>query len=233
MRAEDLTGRARLREAALDGFAARPGATMRSVAAQVWCLANQYASEVVSHIDYDFGSIVAFHRARVGQIDDVLVVLDEAAERLAAVGVRQWPRRFEPQWVRPAIEQGHTWLVYVDAQLAATVTLEWSDPLWDGDRGTAGYLHRLAVREPAVGLGSHLLGWAAREVDRHNRQLLRLDCVAGNRRLRDYYESHGFQHRGDVEVGGLPGQRDAASPRILLNRYELRVQSQARPGRRN
>lgn len=176
---------------------------------------------------------VALRRADTNQIDDVLVVLNEAAERLAVAGVQQWPRRFEPQWVSPAIEQGHTWLIYVDVQLAATLTLGWSDPLWNGDDGAAGYLHRLAVRRLAAGLGSHLLGWAAGEVDRHNRELLRLDCVAGNRRLRDYYGSNGFQHRGDVEVGGAPGQRDDAAARILVSRYELHVQPQVRPSCRN
>ncbi|MDQ2790006.1 MAG: hypothetical protein M3Y73_09940 [Actinomycetota bacterium] len=88
---------------------------------------------------------VAFRRAGASQIDEVLAVLNQVAERLATAGVQQWPRRFEPQWVKPAIEQGHTWLIYVDGQPAATLALGWSDPLWDDD-GAAGYLRRLAVR---------------------------------------------------------------------------------------
>jgi len=39
--------------------------------------------------------------------------------------------------------------------------------------------------------------------------------------LRSYYESAGFQHEGDVEVGGAPGQRDTAAPRTLISRYQV------------
>ncbi|MDQ2880505.1 MAG: hypothetical protein M3Y48_04380 [Actinomycetota bacterium] len=78
-------------------------------------------------------------------------------------------------------------------------------------------------RRSAAGLGSHLLNWAAGEVGRRHRQWLRLDCVALNRRLCQYYESHGFRHRGDVQVGGPPGHRDDAAFRILVSRYELRA----------
>jgi len=75
-------------------------------------------------------------------------------------------------------------------------------------------------------LGPQFLGWAAEETIRQGRHFLRLDCVATNRRLRSYYESAGFQARGDVEVGGAPGQRIDAGPRILLSRYELDLQLQ-------
>ncbi|GAB3827635.1 hypothetical protein ACFPIJ_07940 [Dactylosporangium cerinum] len=46
--------------------------------------------------------------------------------------------------------------------------------------------------------------------------------MAGNPRLRAYYEAAGFHHRGDVEVGGAPGQR-TGDTRTLVSRYELRV----------
>lgn len=160
------------------------------------------------------GLPVTLRRTDTARLDDVLAVLDEVTDRLALAGVRQWPRRFPPEWVRPAIEGGHTWLADVAGEPAATLTLTWSDPLWEDDRA-AGYLHRLAVRRHVAGLGACLLRWAAGEVERRDRRLLRLDCVAHNRRLRDYYESHGFAHRGDVEVGG--------AQRVLLSRYEVSV----------
>lgn len=71
---------------------------------------------------------------------------------------------------------------------------------------------------PVAGVGAQLLDWAAEETIRQGRHFLRLDCVATNRRLRSYYEAAGFQARGDVEVGGAPGQRIDAGPRILLSR---------------
>ncbi len=172
------------------------------------------------------GSLVSFRQVTTGQVGDVLVVLDEVAAWLASLGVQQWPHRFDSAWVLPAIEAGHTWLVDADGLSAATITLEWSDQIWGPDDGSAGYVHRLAVRRHAAGLGPQLLGWAAEETIRQGRHFLRLDCVATNRRLRSYYESAGFQARGDVEVGGAPGQRRDAGPRILLSRYELDLQLQ-------
>lgn len=50
---------------------------------------------------------------------------------------------------------------------------------------------------------------------------LRLDCVKENGQLRAYYEAQGFMHRGDMPVGGAPGQRDDDGPVTWVSRYEL------------
>jgi GNAT superfamily N-acetyltransferase len=149
---------------------------------------------------------------RSGGVDRVLGVLDEAAGWLSARDVQQWPLRFPARLVRPGVEAGHTWLGYLDGVAAATITLTWADPLWPPDDGLAGYVHRLAVRRTAAGLGARLLEWAAGAIRDEGRSVLRLDCVATNARLRAYYESAGFRHRGDV--------REAGGPRALLSRYE-------------
>jgi hypothetical protein len=70
-------------------------------------------------------------------------VLDEAAAWLAGQGISQWPARFELAWVRGAIRRGQTWLVAVDGTISATVTVDWSDPVWGDAGGSAGYLHLL------------------------------------------------------------------------------------------
>ncbi len=161
-----------------------------------------------------------YRRAEPGQEDEVLAVLDESAAWLVAQGVRQWPGRFERAWIEPAILRGETWLVEVEGEVAATVTLDWADALWEDD-GQAGYVHRMAVRRHAAGLGAEVLRWAADVTRAAGRSFLRLDCVASNRRLRAYYESAGFAYRGDVTVGGAPGQRESGGPATLVSRYEL------------
>ena len=166
--------------------------------------------------------MIDFQVATPGQIDDVLSLLDEAAAWLRARGVSQWPDRFEPSWVDGAISRGETWLVRVDAAISGTVTLDWVDPIWSDD-GTAAYVHRMAVRRQAAGLGAVILGWAADAARQHGREALRLDCVASNARLRAYYEAAGFVHHGDVTVAGAPGQRLDTGPAVLVSRYELRL----------
>lgn len=167
------------------------------------------------------GTAISFRVASPDQTGDVLSVLDEAAAWLQARGIRQWPARFSPSWIDDAIRQGQTWLAESGGTISATVTLTWSDPLWNDIGGSAAYLHRMAVRRQASGLGGVILAWAADLARQHGRAALRLDCVASSNRLRAYYQAAGFIHRGDVTVAGTPGQRLEKGPTTLVSRYEL------------
>jgi hypothetical protein len=163
---------------------------------------------------------LSFERVADRQTGEVLAVLDEAAAWLAGRGVTQWPERFERSWVEPSIARGETWLVRDADEVVATLTLDWSDPVWADDGRASGYLHRMAVRRHGAGLGRRLLGWAAGMTHVSGREFLRLDCVAANRGLRAYYAAAGFAHRGDVAVGGPPGRRDPGGPITVVSRFE-------------
>ena len=81
----------------------------------------------------------------------------------------------------------------------ATITLQRNDELvWGPQPDDAGYVHRLAVRRGAAGVGAELLAWAERETRAAGRDFLRLDCWSENAHLREYYESNGFEHCGDT-----------------------------------
>jgi GNAT superfamily N-acetyltransferase len=167
---------------------------------------------------------VRFLVAGPGQVDEVLTVLDEAADWLRGRGVEQWPARFERSWVEGAVRRGETWLALADGAVSGTVTLDAADSVWDDLPGAAAlYVHRMAVRRAARGLGAVILGWAAGLARQQGRDALRLDCVAANGRLRGYYEAAGFAHRGDVTVAGAPGQRLDEGPVTVVSRYELRL----------
>ncbi|GIE98538.1 GNAT family N-acetyltransferase [Paractinoplanes rishiriensis] len=163
---------------------------------------------------------------RVWPFVDMLMIFrfsaaDEAAAWLVRSGIRQWPDAFDPEWVKPSLGRGETWLVRIDGRTAGTVTLDWADQLWADRAGKAGYVHRMAVNRWAAGAGRAILAWTAAQARAHDAIALRLDCVATNAGLRAYYEGAGFQHRGDVEVGGAPGQRSDGGIRTLVSRYEL------------
>jgi acetyltransferase (GNAT) family protein len=169
------------------------------------------------------GKQVSFRSAGLGEAAEVLEVLDEAAAWLQQRGIRQWPARFELSWVEAGIRLDETWLVVVGDTAAGTITLDWADPIWGDIDGSAGYLHRMAVRRSASGLGAVILDWAQVTARQHGRHALRLDCVASNHRLRAYYEAAGLVHRGDISVGGAPGQRLDHGPTTLLSRYEQQL----------
>jgi hypothetical protein len=79
----------------------------------------------------------------------------------------------------------------------------------------------MAIRRSAAGLGASLLDWATATTRALGCAHLRLDCVTSNKRLRFYSESKGFQHQGDVAVGGAPGQRADDGPVTSVSRYQL------------
>jgi len=145
---------------------------------------------------------------RTAQIDDLNEVIDILAECsgwLRSKGIVQWPERFRPDQLLPSLEAGDLYVVDGRSALAATVTLQWSDPMFWGDRTDAGFLHRMGVRRSNAGLGAGILQWASAEVLARGRQYLCLDCLSTNDRLRRYYEDHGYSM-----VGELTGPSDHA-----------------------
>jgi Acetyltransferase (GNAT) family len=146
--------------------------------------------------------------ARPDEIEVVLDVLADAAAWLRRRAIDQWPDRFERDWVMPAIERGETWLAERDGAVVGTLVVQWEDPMfWAGYPNDAGYLHRLAVRRPGTGLGAELLRWAEIHTVEAGKQFLRLDCIAGNGRLRAYYERAEYRHVGEVTVGSYTEAR--------------------------
>lgn len=145
------------------------------------------------------GPEVELVRAGPSDVETVRDLLGEVSAWLLDRGLRQWPERFDDEWFVPALEAGHTWLARRDGGLVATITLQWGDELvWGPRPADAGYVHRLAVRRAAAGVGAELLAWAEQETRAAGRDFLRLDCWSENARLRQYYEANGFEHRGDT-----------------------------------
>ena len=130
-------------------------------------------------------------------IDDVLDVLNESARWLASRGINQWRvDGFPRELIAGDIARGEVYVARRDRRAVGTFTLQWSDELfWPGAAEEAGYIHRIAVRRDAHGLGIELLKFAERMTADMDRKLLRLDCFAGNVALCSYYERAGFVRR--------------------------------------
>jgi GNAT superfamily N-acetyltransferase len=64
------------------------------------------------------------------------------------------------------------------------------------DDHDSGYIHRFAVSRNHLGLGigHRLLDWAETYIRDHGKKRIRLDCMAENPRLNQYYSDRGYQH---------------------------------------
>ena len=156
-------------------------------------------------------------------IDDVLAVLNEAARWLASRGINQWPTDgFPRELIAGDIARSEVYIARRERRAVGTFTLQWNDELfWPGANEAAGYIHRIAVRRDARGLGTELIKFAERATAATGRKILRLDCFSGNEALCAYYERAGFVRRADIEIDP---RDDATVPgstgRFFARQYE-------------
>lgn len=143
--------------------------------------------------------------ARHEDSDTVAELLDEATRWVGELGYDQWALPFPRDQLAAAIDRGEVYLVEDEGDAVATVTLLWDDPMYWGEQPSdAVYVHKLAVRRDRAGrgIGSAIVAWANAEAVDAGRDFLRLDCLRDNPGIRDYYEQLGFEHRGDLILGG-------------------------------
>ncbi|MGW9529682.1 GNAT family N-acetyltransferase [Paenibacillus terrae] len=83
----------------------------------------------------------------------------------------------------------------------------WDRKLWglneaDSEPGTAVYLHRLVVdrHNTGKGLGRELVQWIEKGIRFTGKDRIRLDCIAGNDKLSQFYRQCGYTYIG--ETGG-------------------------------
>lgn len=157
---------------------------------------------------------LSLRRAADSDREDVLEILDEAAQWLTSIGVQQWPSPFPRATVARDFEHNLVWLAVLDGQTVATASVLTTDPLFWGDvGGNAWYLHRVAVRRSVAGMGAKVLVLIEQEAAKMGAKWIRLDCGAG---LQDYYEKAGYRLRSSVSLV----RATSSPPRSLWFCYE-------------
>lgn len=101
------------------------------------------------------------------------------------------------------IVQHETFMIRKDGELVATFSLneeqlEHDKRLWGERNDGAVYLHKLAVspRMIGTGLGREIIRFAIQYVKDQGNPYLRLDCVANNEKLIQFYTKCGFTNHG-------------------------------------
>jgi GNAT superfamily N-acetyltransferase len=162
------------------------------------------------------------------QLRLVAAVLEDASERLREMGWEQWPVPFPVDKVLFPDSGAVCYLAWDGDLAAGTFTLQRRDPVfwpaaveatggisaWGADGTRPVYLHRFATRTGYRGLGGLMLGEAETIALDWGANIMRLDCVAADARIRRYYEDAGFEYRGDIQPAHLT---------FPASRYEKRL----------
>lgn len=145
--------------------------------------------------------------ARTTDLDAVMSMLEEAARWMIRPGIEGWtPGAFSRRRIADLMESGEMYLILLDGKPVGIFALQWSDrETWGNVPDDAGYVHGLAIRRDfaGMGLGLEMLRRTEHMVYRAKRECLRLDCVADNEALNEYYRRAGFGYRGRAVVRGL------------------------------
>jgi GNAT superfamily N-acetyltransferase len=152
-------------------------------------------------------SDVRIIRAQQDELNAVLEVLEEASRWLLSKGLEtRWSASpVFRQNIKDNIDRGEVYVVKGVGGIIGTITLQWSDrKFWGEVPSDAGYVHKLAIRRSngGKGLGLRMLQWAETKARTEAKKYLRLDCLASNKTIRQYYEKAGYVHvRDTVEPG--------------------------------
>ncbi|KZE47146.1 acetyltransferase [Brevibacillus parabrevis] len=139
----------------------------------------------------------------------VISLLKHVAQWLKETGIKQWAFLLEggdDEEIAQAIVDQHTYILREGQELIATFTLagsqtEWDRHIWGEDASENSlYLHRLALHPATMrqGLGANLLIWITAHAAKEQKNL-RLDCIADNLKLNQFYQHSGFHLLGTTD----------------------------------
>ncbi|RUS47213.1 GNAT family N-acetyltransferase [Cohnella sp. AR92] len=165
-----------------------------------------------TYITQQANSEISARQARPEDASKVMELLVQTAAWLRSTGSTQWSGLLEgvdSHNTVDAVARGDVFVFEGDGHLAGMVMLlrqpsQWDKELW-GETGHEGsvYLHRLAVSRLYRGrqLGRDMLNWAKNGIRFEGQDRIRLDCIADNPVLNDFYARMGYRHRGISESG--------------------------------
>ena len=146
--------------------------------------------------------------ARDTEGNRVIELLKEAAAWLKSEEIKQWSYLLsggEDDEIEQAILKRETYVAEDNNKLLGTFTIspiqsEWDFELWGEIEGKSLYLHRLAVNMEyrGQGLGKKLIRWIENEFSGQD-TYLRLDCVANNPKLNQFYIDNEFTFVGSTD----------------------------------
>ncbi len=132
------------------------------------------------------------------EAEEIYLLLYETALWIKPKCETQWPLEWleaKKQDIFESVSQGNFYTVYTNEELSAVVEIrDEPEAIWNYDRASAYYIHKLAVRREygGMGLGREVLHAIFDLAKLNGVSLVRLDCVTVNKKLQKYYASIGL-----------------------------------------
>ena len=151
-----------------------------------------------------------FRQAWPEEIQSVFELIMERVAWMDTVGIRQWNttkygQRYPLDYYEMRRKQEELFVLTDSAgDILAVGALLHEDERWP-EHESAFYLHHLASRVDAKGVGSIFLQMAEDYAARMGKKYMRLDSAVGNKTLEAYYTSRGYTEAGTCKDGMYEG----------------------------
>lgn len=171
---------------------------------------------------------IEVHKAREEDFPIIQSILMQTAEWLKSIGSKQWNGILEGKDTHDtpaAIRRGEVYLATIEDEPAGMFVLwdhqsAWDEELWGTEKTSEYmYLHRVNIvrRFSGKGIASQLLSASLKEARKEGKKAVRLDCLAENGYLNQFYSKAGF------EKVGIAKDHDAGEQVADFNLYEQMV----------
>ncbi|CAL2107435.1 GNAT family N-acetyltransferase [Tenacibaculum sp. 190524A02b] len=148
----------------------------------------------------------SLHLIKIDELPNILVLFKEAAEKIAKKNIDHWqywknPPKEKIKWVKEGIDNNEFFFIKdTNKNMLGMVRILKEDTLyWGNTNDNAIYVHSLVIKEQfeGKGMGTKILNMIASNAKIDGVNFLRLDCVANNKGLCNYYEKQGFVKVGE------------------------------------
>jgi GNAT superfamily N-acetyltransferase len=152
--------------------------------------------------------IFVIERAQSEDVVAIVALFEDAAVWLESQAIFQWPTEVSPRFytfLRNRIKEKEVFVARGEnGRLLGHIRFEYKPgKIWRDEPMNTAYVRGLVIANDVrgQGVGVLLLNWAQAQSRQRGCTRLRLDCVAENGRLRQYYADYGFAFLGESRSG--------------------------------
>ena len=145
---------------------------------------------------------MTFRRARLQDVDAIMLLVQRRIDWMNAVGLHQWNETdYFGRYPRSYWERNINYFLVgeEEGRVVVAIALYTEDVRWTRDgvytgtaSGKAYYLHHLVTDPASKGVGKKMMLYVEQYAIEHHVSLLRLDSAVGNLTLEKYYTDLGY-----------------------------------------